>query len=66
MAGDSLPDLSVDSEKHGLSMPFCRLVLVAVAAFGLQLTPAPAGQGGARITGRVVDGATKAPLARAT
>ena len=49
MAGDSLPDLSVDSEKHGLSMPFCRLVLVAVAAFGLQLTPAPAGQGGAEV-----------------
>ena len=49
-------------------MPFWSLVLVAVAAFGLQVIPPATGRGvlrGATIKGRVVDAATKAPLADA-
>ncbi len=50
-------------------MPFWSLVLVALAAFGLQVIPPPvsgvAVLGGATIKGRVVDAATKAPLADA-
>ena len=49
-------------------MPFWSLVLVAVAAFGLQVIPPATGRGvlrSATIKGRVVDAATKAPLADA-
>jgi hypothetical protein len=50
-------------------MPFWRVVIAALTAFGLQVIPAPdagpTGQGGASIKGRVVDGATKASLAGA-
>ena len=50
-------------------MPFWSVVIAGLAAFGLQVIPAPdagpTGQGGAGIKGRVVDGATKAPLAGA-
>ncbi len=50
-------------------MPSWSVVLAALAAFGLQVIPARdagnAGQGGASIKGRVVDAATKAPLAGA-
>ena len=50
-------------------MPSWTVVLAALAAIGLQVIPArdagPAGQGGASIKGRVVDGTTKAPLSGA-
>ncbi len=50
-------------------MPFWSVVLVALAAVGLQVIPPPvsgaAVLGGATIKGRVVDAATKAPLADA-
>ena len=49
-------------------MPFWSLVLIALAAFGLQVIPPTLGRGELRdatIKGRVVDAATKAPLAGA-
>jgi hypothetical protein len=50
-------------------MPSWSVVLAALAAIGLQVIPArdagTAGQGGGSIKGRVVDGATKAPLSGA-